>query len=175
MDKKLFRTTVGEITPVKNDRIDLNKEPKPKPYPKKAELDYDTALSTTPDESFENLSLEDRLAFIAPGLQKNVLKKLRKGFFGVDAELDLHGLRAQEARQQLLKFLHDCVQEGLRCIHIIHGKGYRSLDQQPILKNKINIWLRQHQSVLAFCSASPKDGGTGAVYVLLHVAEKSQR
>ena len=111
----------------------------------------------------EKVGLEDSLSFIAVGLQKNVLKKLRKGYFGLDAEIDLHGLTSDEAKRQLLNFLHRCVEEGYRCVHIVHGKGNRSPDNHPILKNNLNLWLRQHKDVQAFCSAPVKHGGTGAV------------
>ncbi|MGZ8222390.1 MAG: Smr/MutS family protein, partial [Methylobacter sp.] len=121
----------------------------------------------------EKVGLEDSLSYTAPGLQHNVLKKLRKGQFGLDAEIDLHGLNSNEAKRQLLHFLHDCVKNGYRCIHIVHGKGYRSADNHPVLKNSLNLWLRQHQDVQAFCSAPPKDGGTGAVFVLLRLSEKT--
>ena len=83
-----------------------------------------------------------------------------------------HGLSRAQAQQQLLKFLHLSSQNGWRCVRIIHGKGYRSPDNQPILKNSVNQWLRQHRDVLAFCSAKPADGGTGAVYVLLKLSNK---
>jgi DNA-nicking Smr family endonuclease len=105
-------------------------------------------------------------------LQNNVLKKLRRGYFGVDAEIDLHGLTGYDAKRQLLHFLHNSVQDGCRCVHIVHGKGYRSQDNLPVIKNELNQWLRQHKDVQAFCSASPKDGGTGAVFVLLRLSDK---
>jgi DNA-nicking Smr family endonuclease len=120
----------------------------------------------------EKVGLEDSLSYTAPGLQIAVLRKLRKGQFGLDAEIDLHGLNSNEARRQLLHFLHDCVEDGCRCVHIVHGKGYRSPDNHPILKNNLNLWLRQHKDVQAFCSAPPKDGGTGAVFVLLQLSDK---
>ena len=75
-------------------------------------------------------------------------------------------------KNNLLHFLHDCAETGCRCVHIVHGKGYRSADNHPVLKNNLNLWLRQHKDVQAFCSAPPKDGGTGAVFVLLQLAEK---
>jgi DNA-nicking Smr family endonuclease len=101
-----------------------------------------------------------------------VLKKLRKDKYGLDAEIDLHGLNSNEAKRLLIQFLHDCVTDGCRCVHIVHGKGYRSADNHPVLKNELNIWLRQHNVVQAFCSAPPKDGGAGAVYVLLQLPKQ---
>ena len=82
-------------------------------------------------------------------------------------ELDLHGMTVAEARPMLAEFIADSRQQRLRCVRIIHGKGFRSASAQPVLKGLVNNWLRQHDGVLAFCSARPADGGTGAVYVLL--------
>ena len=124
------------------------------------------------DGSLETLYQEDKVAFIAPGLHKNVLKKLRKGHYGLDADIDLHGLSSREALPQLLGFLHHCVEDGCRCVHIVHGKGYHSTEKQPVLKNDINLWLRQHKDVLAFSSAPSRAGGAGAVFVLLRLSDK---
>jgi DNA-nicking Smr family endonuclease len=85
----------------------------------------------------------------------------------VESELDLHGLIVTEARLEMIRFLRDCQLMGGGCVRIIHGKGHGSLQKQPILKNKVNKWLRQYDAVLAFCSARNSDGGTGAVYVLV--------
>lgn len=171
-DVELFRQTIGKVKSIKQDNVLLQPEKKPPPRPRTKVADRDNPLQKLVDSPVEILSHEDRLSFIAPGLQKNVLKKLRKGYFGPDADIDLHGLSSQEAKRQLLNFLHHCVENGCRCVHIIHGKGYRSPDNHPILKNEINLWLRQHKDVLAFCSAPPKEGGTGAVFVLLKLSEK---
>ncbi|MGR8934687.1 MAG: Smr/MutS family protein [Gammaproteobacteria bacterium] len=171
-DSDLFRQSVGLVSPVVNDKAILQSRPKPKPYPRKHAPEVAQRLDSRITHSSENLSVEDRMLYCASGLQKTVLKKLRSGYFGLDAELDLHGLNSDQAKHCLLHFVHRCVEEGLRCIHIIHGKGYRSPDMQPVLKNDLNLWLRQHRDVLAFCSAPRRDGGAGAVYVLLRLAEK---
>ena len=171
-DSDLFRHTIGKVRAVNSDKILLNKENKPNPYPRHQSIDVDSHLTDPAATDIEKVGLEDSLNFIAPGLQNNFLKKLRRGFFGLDAEIDLHGLTSTAAKQQLLHFLYDCVSTGCRCVHIIHGKGYRSADNHPVLKNNLNLWLRQHKDVQGFCSAPPKDGGTGAVFVLLRLAEK---
>jgi DNA-nicking Smr family endonuclease len=124
------------------------------------------------EDPLDKLYQEDRIAFIVPGIQRSALKKLRKGYYGVDADLDLHGLNSREALKQLLRFLQDCVEDGYRCVHIVHGKGYHSPDNEPVLKNEINLWLRQHKDILAFCSAPRRAGGSGALYVLLRLSEK---
>ena len=171
-DRDLFRHTIGKVRAINSDKVLLNKDNKPKPYPRPGVIDVNGHLMDSAATDIEKVGLEDALSFIAPGLQNNVLKKLRRGFFGMDAEIDLHGLTSNAAKNHLLNFLHDCVQVGCRCVHIVHGKGYRSTDNHPVLKNNLNVWLRQHKYVQAFCSASPKDGGTGAVFVLLQLGEK---
>lgn len=171
-DSDLFRLTIGKVHAVKSDKVLLTEAGKPKPFPKSQTANMEEHLNAATEFDVEKVGLEDSLSFTAPGLQHNVLKKLRKGQFGLDAEIDLHGLNSNEAKRQLLHFLHDCVQDGCRCVHIVHGKGYRSADNHPVLKNNLNLWLRQHKNVQAFCSAPPKDGGTGAVFVLLQLAEK---
>ena len=174
-DRDLFRHTIGKVRSVNNDKVLLNQKNKPKPYPKPMAPDVDSHLIDSAATDIEKVGLDDSLSFIAPGLQNNVLKKLRRGYFGLDAEIDLHGLTSNEAKRQLLNFLHTCVEAGCRCVHIVHGKGHRSADNHPVLKNNLNLWLRQHKDVQAFCSASPKDGGTGAVFVLLLLTEKYSR
>ncbi|MDO9169843.1 MAG: Smr/MutS family protein [Methylobacter sp.] len=171
-DSHLFRQSIGKVHAVNSDKVLLTQGNKPKPYPKTQTVNVDEHLSAKTDFAIEKVGIEDSLSFTAPGLQHNVLKKLRKGHFGLDAEIDLHGLNSNDAKRQLLHFLHGSVEQGCRCVHIVHGKGYRSADNHPVLKNNLNLWLRQHQDVQAFCSTPPKDGGTGAVFVLLQLSEK---
>ena len=171
-DSLLFRQTIGKVKIIESNTLLLRADKKPKPIPRPPQDDFSEKLKSCHENPTENLTAEDTLSFLAPGVHKNVLKKLRKGDFGADGQLDLHGLTSSQAKQCLLHFLHSCVEEGCRCVHIIHGKGYRSENNHPILKNHLNNWLRQHNDVQAFCSAAPKEGGAGAVLVLLHLAEK---
>lgn len=171
-DSELFRRSIGKVEPVNTDKLPLITGKKPKPYPARPAPDFEARIDSSVAPGNAELSQEDLVSYTAAGLQQNVLRKMRQGLFGLDAEIDLHGLTSREARQQLLRFLYFCVEDGCRCVHIIHGKGYRSPDNRPILKNELNKWLRQHKDVQAFCSASPRDGGTGAVYVLLRLADK---
>lgn len=172
-DSHLFRETIGTVRTITSDKILLQQKPKPRPMLRdKVSSIEDYFQVFAEEDSVEKLDIEDTMSFSANGLQKNVLKKLRQGYFGLDAEIDLHGLNSHDAKQQLLHFLHNSVENGWRCVHIIHGKGYRSANNYPVLKNHLNIWLRQHKQVLAFCSATPKHGGAGAVVVLLQVTEK---
>lgn len=173
-DVDLFRQTIGKVQAVKQDKVALHAERKlkPKPYPKPLVVNFDAHLSSRKPDDIETVGIYDSMNFLSAGLQNNVLKKLRRGFFGIDAEIDLHGLNTQDAKRQLLHFLHNSVEEGCRCVHIVHGKGYRSQDNLPVIKNELNRWLRQHKDVQAFCSTSPKDGGTGALFVLLRLSDK---
>ncbi|TCV90104.1 Smr/MutS family protein [Sulfurirhabdus autotrophica] len=105
--------------------------------------------------------------FLRHGLAKDILRKLRKNHWGIQAELDLHGMTSDEARLALVTFLTECQQMRARCVRIIHGKGLSSKNQEPILKIKTRNWLMQRGEVLAYCHAKPADGGGGAVIVLL--------
>ena len=95
------------------------------------------------------------------------MRKLARGRFSVQAEIDLHGMTVAEARPRLNDFIDNCVRQNLLCVRIVHGKGLGSGDRGPVLKNSVNAWLRKWDAVLAFVSARQVDGGTGAVYVLL--------
>jgi len=109
----------------------------------------------------------EELLHVRPGLQQTVIRKLRRGQYAIEAELDLHGATVTQAREAVDEFLGAARERGKRCVRIIHGKGHSSVGKMPVLKGKVNSWLRQKDEVLAFCSARPNDGGTGAVYVLL--------
>ena len=174
-DSDLFRQAIGKVRAIDSDKVLLSQENKPKPYPRRPAVHVDSHLIGSAATDIEKVGLEDSLSFIAPGLQNKVLKKLRRGYFGLDAEIDLHGLTSNEAKRQLLHFLQSSVEAGCRCVHIVHGKGHRSVDNHPVPKNNLNLWLRQHKDVQAFCSSPPKDGGAGAVFVLLRLAEKYSR
>lgn len=171
-DALLFRNTIGKVKSIDTNTVILKPDKKLRPIPVFKPLEQVDPLQKDVEGSLETLFQEDKIAFLVPGMQKNVLRKLRKGYYGLDADIDLHGLNSRDAQQQLLRFLHYCVEDGFRCVLIIHGKGYNSPNNQPVLKNDINLWLRQHKDVLAFCSAPSKAGGTGALLVLLRLSEK---
>lgn len=168
----LFRTSVGKVKAIDHNQVVLKQTPKPKPIPRRTDVSALDPLLNAVDDELELLYQEDSMAFLAPGVQKAVLKKLRKGHFGVHADIDLHGLNSKEAQSYLLHAINVCIEEGARCILIIHGKGYNSPNARPVLKNDLNFWLRQHKDILAFCSAPAKAGGTGALLVLLKLGEK---
>jgi DNA-nicking Smr family endonuclease len=166
-DQDLFRQTVGEVRIVKSDKALLKANPPPKPYPKPKTHSLDESIEEDALVDIDPVHHEESLIYTAPGIPHKVLAKLRKGFFGIQAELDLHGLTRDAAKRELSVFLARSQGAGFRCVHIIHGKGYGSADNYPVLKNNLNSWLRQHSAVQAFCSAPQHQGGAGAVYVLL--------
>jgi DNA-nicking Smr family endonuclease len=107
------------------------------------------------------------LAFQRAGVRLQVMRRLRRGLYPIEDELDLHGLTQTAARERLADFLARSRDGGCRCVRIIHGKGYRSGVRGPVLKTAVNLWLRRHTDVMAFVSARAIDGGAGAMYVLL--------
>jgi len=109
----------------------------------------------------------ERLWFARDGLQDRVLRKLRRGHLDAEAELDLHGLVVAEAHDAVDDLIQEATEREVRCVRIIHGKGNSSQSQQPVLKGNVDRWLRSRDEVLAFSSAPPQQGGTGAVLVLL--------
>lgn len=165
-DSDLFRQAIGHVQKIKTDKIHIGNAA-PKPYPKAKPLSGHEEWRRHDNSEIEQVSHEQTLIFTAPGLQKSVLTKLRKGFFGIQGNIDLHGLTAEAAQRELLNFIQDSLEKGYRCVHVIHGKGYGSNETQPVLKNQINRWLREHLAVQAFCSAPQRQGGAGAVLVLL--------
>lgn len=107
------------------------------------------------------------LSFVRAGLQRQVLRRLRRGGTAVEDELDLHGLTVAQARLLLLSFLDESRGRDVRTVRIIHGKGMRSENREAVLKGKVAGWLMQREDVLAFTQARASDGGSGAVVVLL--------
>lgn len=165
----LFRDEVAGAKPLDQDRAEpYKRRPRPVPLPEPEPPGSD------PADDFVDLRIEtgDELAFARPGVQNRLFLELRRGRLPPEGMLDLHGLRVVEARHALAGFLAEARRRRLRVLQIIHGKGAGSGGRQPVLKQKINQWLRQREEVLAFCSAPRFDGGTGAVYVLLSRKER---
>lgn len=164
-DAALFRAAMlGVQKRPATGRIPVRKPPPP-PRARQTEADDRAVLA----EMMEGPPIDsgDELAWRGNGIQDSVFRRLRRGLYRCGAELDLHGLRAGEAKHEVAAFLADCRASGFRCVRIIHGKGLRSTGPGPVLKNHLEGWLRRRSDVLAYCSARPADGGTGAVYVLL--------
>jgi DNA-nicking Smr family endonuclease len=166
-DKRLFREAVRDVKRLRTQpRVT---PPKPRPQARFARLDDLEVLKESLDTSPGDLLVEtgDELTFRRAGVQDAVLRKLRRGEFRVEAELDLHGLTAAQAKLELRNFLLEAQRSAMRCIRVIHGKGLRSGHRGPVLKHTVNALLQKTAAVLAFSSARPVDGGTGAIYVLL--------
>ncbi len=113
------------------------------------------------------LDTDDALSFRRPGIGTDVTRKLRKGDWSIQGQVDLHGLRREDAREALVDFIKDAARMGWRCVRVVHGKGLGSLGKTPVLKGKVQSWLVQKQEVLAFVQARPAHGGAGALVVLL--------
>lgn len=168
-DIELFRQTVGEVQAVKQSYAD-RAIPKPPARARQQEADDKQVLTDMLSDHHEHLETGEELSYHQSGIQKAVLRKLRRGQYRIEAEIDLHGHNSEEARQTLLEFLAYAQDQGYRCIRIIHGKGM-SHTKGPVIKPLVNSWLRQKPAITAFCSARPQDGGTGAVYALLKSAK----
>jgi len=137
--------------------------------PEQTRRDQREVINSLLSDEYDSAEIEtgEELLHVRPGLQQTVIRKLRRGQYAIEAELDLHGATVTQAREAVDEFLGAARERGKRCVRIIHGKGHSSVGKMPVLKGKVNSWLRQKDEVLAFCSARPNDGGTGAVYVLL--------
>jgi DNA-nicking Smr family endonuclease len=167
-DMALFRQAMKGVRPLQHDGIEPVRK-RPRPIPKKRLEDEQQVLLDMMSDDFPVDEVEngEELLFARDGVQQNIIRKLRRGQISIEAQLDLHGYKVDEARQALSDFLHRVQSRGIRCVRIIHGKGHGSFQKKPVLKNKVNVWLRQRDEVLAFTSTPQVDGGTGAVYVLI--------
>lgn len=168
-DLALFHEAMKDVKPLKP----INKRQLKKPPNKlTAKLKYQTfeqeelVEDFLSDELKETVTGEEKLFFAKSGIQEKTLKELRLGKIRPEDIIDLHRLTVTMARKAITEFIADSINRKSRCVLIIHGKGKFST-AIPVLKNHINHWLKQHPAVLAFCSATPPDGGVGAVYVLL--------
>jgi DNA-nicking Smr family endonuclease len=172
-DIELFRRSVGPVRKISDDKA-VHARNKRSPRPQNRPLARESPETDTFSDFFDagEVSSDETLFFARPGIQQRKLQQLRRGKLAVGAELDMHGMTAAIARHELVQFISNCREQHIRCASIIHGKGYSSGGQAPVLKNRLNTWLRQHHDVLAFSSAPRNEGGTGAVCVLLRAASK---
>jgi DNA-nicking Smr family endonuclease len=169
-EANLFRTTVGEVAPLRTAARVSTPLPRPQPIAHQRLADDEAALQESLSDEFSIytlLQIDEDLSFVRGGIGPDVLRKLRGGGWVTQDQLDLHGLRTDQAREALSQFVRDSVKRGIRCVRIIHGKGLGSLGKKPVLKNKVRNWLVQKDEVLAFCQARAADGGSGALMVLL--------
>ncbi|AJC17901.1 Smr/MutS family protein [Pandoraea sputorum] len=176
-DANVFRDSIGEIAPLASkgstNRVEHPRFP-PEPVARQTEEDEAAVLHESLSDEFDPealLDTDDRLSYRRPGISHDAVLKLQRGDWVVQAQIDLHGMRRDEAREALSAFLHDAVKRGLRCIRVIHGKGLGSVNREPVLKDKVRGWLAQKNEVLAWAQAQGRDGGGGALVVLLQASQ----
>jgi DNA-nicking Smr family endonuclease len=167
-DAQAFRRAVADVRPLRT-----RSPPVPRgesgPVGRRTRAPRPDVLAELPSVTHgaTGTSRGDASSFRRLSVREDILRKLRRGQFAVEAEIDLHGLTRHAAQAALRQFLNDCVLRRLRCIRVIHGKGLRSGPSGPVLKEGVDHWLRKLDNVAAFTSARAIDGGTGALYVLL--------
>jgi len=169
-DAELFRRAIGDVAPLpKPNKADLS-PPRPLPIANQHLADEQAALEESWSDEFNVdtlLDTDEALSYARSNIGQDTLRKLRRGQWVIQSQLDLHGMRREEAREALAEFLRQAVKRGIRCVRIIHGKGLGSVNKEPVLKNKVRNWLIQKEEVIAFCQARAADGGAGALVVLL--------
>ena len=170
-DIALFRDAVRGARPISRPNHAVTETGAvPPPVPVQSLLDAHAALKesvTGPIDWEQMMETGEELVFLRPGLSREILRRLRRGHWVVQDHLDLHGMNTEQARHLLAQFLSACSRRALRCIRIVHGKGLRSPNREPVLKNKMRVWLARRDDVLAFCQAPANQGGGGALLVLL--------
>lgn len=161
-DAALFRAAVGEVKPLaEQNRIT------PRPAPRKPFLHPPVPPLAIPDTLSDFTDRDAPDEFLSNGLSRMTLRKLRRGIWPIQDSLDLHGNNSDTARKLLQEFLHEALLRELRCVLVIHGKGLNSRGGEAVLRGLTRHWLTQHPRVLGYCDATPKEGGSGAVLVLL--------
>jgi DNA-nicking Smr family endonuclease len=169
-DAALFRAAVADAVPLRAPERRVGAEPGVPPVPVQSLLDEHSALAESRAGALDPeaaLEAGDAAAFLREGVSRQVLRKLRRGHWVVQDDLDLHGLTRAEAREAVAGFLRESVRHARRCVRIVHGKGLGSKNREPVLKGKVRVWLAQREEVLAFCQAPATQGGSGALLVLL--------
>jgi DNA-nicking Smr family endonuclease len=169
-DLTAFREAVRGAVPLRAPARVRAERAAPPPIPVQSLLDGHEALaesSTGPIPWDQSMETGEELAYLRPGLGTDVLRKLRRGHWVVQDEFDLHGLTRTQAQPLVSEFLTRSAKRGVRCVRIVHGKGLRSPNREPVLKGKLRTWLARRDDVLAFCQAPAAEGGGGALLVLL--------
>jgi DNA-nicking Smr family endonuclease len=174
-DADLFRNTLADAIPLKSPARAAITRRRPDPIPQQTRASEIAVLSellapVADDES--GLETGEELRFLRPGLRLDVLRKLRRGHWVLQGELDLHGMTRVEAHGAVAEFLGEALKRGSRCLRIVHGKGLGSKNREPVLKTQLGRWLTRREEVLAYCQARRHDGGSGALVVLLKSARR---
>lgn len=174
-EQDLFARAIGATQPLRKIApVPLAPEP-PAPIPVQQQLDDQRVLRESLSDEFDVSTLldaDDAMSFRRPGINTDVTRKLRAGEWSIQRQLDLHGMRSDEARDALGTFIRDAWKQGVRCVRVVHGKGLGSPGKQPVLKAKVQRWLIQKNETLAFVQAKPAEGGAGALVVLLAPARR---
>ena len=168
-DRALFRRATAGVRRIGDDRAaPPQRSRRTSPLPTRAPEGRSSGLAELVESQWaSDVGPGDVLGFARGGVRRRDVERLRRGRFRVEADLDLHGRIVADAVAALDRFLVDSRRRGRRCVRIVHGKGFGSRSGRPIMKAHVDRWLRARSEVLAFCSATPPDGGTGALYVLL--------
>lgn len=169
-ERDLFTNAVGPVKPLLAEKKANLLPDLPPPIPAQKQLDEQAVLREALSDEWDTSSLldtDEALSFRRPGIGIDVIRKLRKGDWSVQRQLDLHNLRTEEARDALGVFIRECYKNGIRCVRVVHGKGLGSPGKISVLKPKVQSWLIQKNQVLAFVQATPAQGGAGALVVLL--------
>lgn len=169
-DLDAFHKAVEGTLPLVRKKARMAPVNAPKTVRRRVDTETEEAFNLSDALHLDPVSGEEFIAYSRDGISNKILRKLRKGQYNVEAKLDLHGMSIEEARTAINHFLQYCLRERMRVVLIVHGKGSHS--EAPILKNKLNHWLRELNVVLAFCSAAPFHGNRGAMYVLLKNTEE---
>jgi DNA-nicking Smr family endonuclease len=168
-DARLFRESIGGVRPLRHSDAPAPRKPRLPPRAAQAELDEARVREELLVHAIDPAAIEvgDEIHYLKQGQPQRILKQLRRGHFSVRAELDLHEMTLRVAREAVRDFLDDAIASGEYCVRIVHGKGLRSRADGPVLKRMTATLLARRKDVLAYASARPAQGGTGAVIVLL--------
>ena len=168
--KHLFANAVGPVQPLRSSGHRHLRPAPALPLPLQRERDEQAVMLEALSDDFDAETLlhtDEHLSFRRPGMGADVVRKLRAGVWSIQRQIDLHGLRRDEAREALGQFIRETHKAGLRCVRVVHGKGLGSPGRMPVLKGRVHSWLIQKTEVMAFVQARPVDGGAGALVVLL--------
>lgn len=176
-EKELFSRAVGAVKALPAKHLPGNpghraklQLAQPAPIPVQQQRDELAVMREAISDEFDVetlLDTDEALSFRRPGMGPDVVRKLRRGGWSIQGQLDLHGLRTEDARESLGQFIRDAHKTGWRCVRVVHGKGLGSPGKTPVLKGRVQGWLIQKKEVLAFVQARPAEGGAGALVVLL--------
>ena len=176
-ERRLFELAVGPVLPLNAARR-VQHPPTPiEPAPLQRQADERSVMREALSDDFDVETLlhtDDLLSYRTPGLGHDVVRKLREGRWSIQRQIDLHGLRTDEAREALGRFVRETHAQGIRCVRVVHGKGLGSPGREPVLKGRVLRWLVQKREVLAFVQARPAEGVAGALVVLLRPVNNPQ-